>query len=386
MTLLLFAHDDSAKDTEYAEKATRNSAKDTRMSLVKVGDRKIADGEPVFIIAEVGVNHNGSLALGHAHVRAAKTAGCDAVKLQTYRAGALAARESPLYWDGAEGSQYQAFAKLDGLPFDEARELMAAAGDLGMVGFSTPFDMDAVDALEAANVPLYKIASADITYLDLLMRVADTGKPIILSTGASDLWAVEEAIRAITANGNEQIILMGCTLKYPTPIDEANLGQLADLRKNFPFPVGLSDHTESVLVPALAVALGAVCIEKHFTVDRTLGGSPDHNMSADPEMMAELVRNVRLAERAMLGSGKKVVLPCEARAYAYARRSVVAARPIPSGKVLERADLTCKRPGTGIAADQLENILGRAVDVDVEEDTVLTYTHLAPAGRPEVKC
>ena len=327
-----------------------------------IAGHRIGPGEPCFIIAEAGVNHENQASNAKFLVDDAIGSGCDAIKFQTYQADKLAAVDSPLYWNGSEKSQREVFAKSDKLSRADFAGVMDYARERGIVAFSTPFDFDAVDFLETLNVPLYKVASADITYHDLLRKMARTGKPILLSTGASEMDEIERALEVIgETSPTPPVVLLACTLCYPTKDEDANLRQIEALAE-LGHPVGLSDHTESTVLPSVAVALGACVVEKHFTFDRGFrNGVPDHKMSMDPLMMTYMVNSIRSTERA-LGVAEKVVLGCEREARRNARRSVAAVVEIPEGGVLKSEMLTCLRPGGGIAPEDLDALIGhRAV-------------------------
>lgn len=324
----------------------------------EVNGRRVGPDEPCFIIAEAGVNYDNNPERARLLVDDAQSAGCDAVKFQTYKAEKIAAIESPLYWKGGETTQREAFGKLDKLSPEDFARVVAYSRGKGLPAFSTPFDLDAVDFLESLGVPLYKIASGDITYMDLVRKVASTGKPILLSTGASVPSEIERALRWIEEEMgcDAQLVVLACTLCYPTEDRWANLRQLEAL-KEFGYPVGLSDHTQSTVLPAVAVALGACVIEKHFTLSRDLQGSADHQMSMDPRMMALLVRSVRSTEAA-LGEPSKIVFGVEGSARVNARRSVAAAVPIFKGGVIRREMLTALRPAGGVPPWQIDQLVG----------------------------
>ena len=346
------------------------------MSSVTVAGRVIGAGHPCFVIAEAGVNHNEDLELGKALIRAARENGADAIKFQTYKAERLSTRSAPRYWvepGDPNGTQFDTFARLDGLDEAGHRELQAYARKLGILWFSTPFDEESADVLESLNVPAFKIASADMTCHPFLEHVARKGKPIFLSTGTATLGEVEEAVRVIRETGNGQIVLLHCTLSYPCPPGAINLRAMLTMREVFPeCPVGLSDHSLGIPVPLAAAALGAAAIEKHFTVDKRLPGSPDHHLSVDPAELRAMVEGIRAVEAA-LGSPRKGPVDAEMAAYRLARRSLVAARLIPRGVVITREMLTYKRPGTGIPPRFLSTVVGRPARVDIVPDQVLTW-------------
>jgi sialic acid synthase SpsE len=222
-------------------------------------------------------------------------------------------------------------------------------------------------------VPAFKIASADLTCHGLIARAARVGRPMILSTGTSTLAEVDEALEVCRRAGNDEVVLLHCTLKYPCPPEGINLRMMEHLMVAFPgLPVGLSDHSLGTSVPQAAVALGACMIEKHYTVDKTLPGSPDHHLSVDPGEMKAMVQGIRTVERA-LGQGVKGLEPLEQEAFLFARRSVTSASNIPRGVTITAEMLTYKRPGTGISAKHLELVVGRIARVDIPEDTTITW-------------
>ncbi len=349
------------------------------MRPIDFGGRLIGQGHPAFVIAEAGVNHNGDLELGRALIRQAKEAGADAIKFQSYKAGKLATRTAPRYWhepDDPQGSQFDTFARLDTFGPEEHRELFRYAREVGLLCFSAPFDDEAVDMLDELGVPGYKVASADLTDHPLLRKVASKNKPVILSTGLATIGEIAEAVEVLRSEGNEQIVLLHCTLQYPCAYENANLRMMLHMKAAFPdIPVGLSDHTLGIAVPQAAVALGAVAVEKHYTVDKTLPGSPDHHLSVDPTELRQMVEAIRAIEKAM-GRYEKGPVEAESEAYRYARRSIVSARAIPAGTRITRDMLTFKRPGTGIYPRFVDIVVGRTARQDIAEDTVLTWEML----------
>jgi len=330
-----------------------------------------------YIIAEAGVNHEGSLEVAVEMVRRAAQAGADAIKFQTYKAETLASRHSPSYWDTSKEptrSQYELFKKYDRFGDREYEQLAEVARECGIDFLSTPFDLRAVDMLEPL-VPAYKVASADITNVPLLRRVAQKGKPILLSTGASTVSEIHRALEVIRAEGNEQVALLHCVLNYPTAYADANLGMIAHMRRIFPdHLIGYSDHTPADRmgqVLMLAWLLGAQILEKHYTHDKTLPGN-DHYHAMDADDLARFVAEVRFAET-LFGSDEKRALPSEEPARAHARRSLVAARRIQKGQTLTADDLVCKRPGTGIPPTLYDFVVGATALADIEPDEILTF-------------
>lgn len=341
---------------------------------VPIGDRLIGVDSPCYIIAEAGVNHNGELDLAHRLIEAAAEAGADAIKFQSFAADSLIVRQAPKAdyqlntTDPAE-SQYQMLQKLELTP-QNFSQLKAYADQLGLHFLSTPYDPRAADYLAGLGVPAIKIASLDVVNYPLLRHVAGLKLPIILSTGMATLGEVEQGVDTIRQAGQPDVILLHCITNYPIQAGEANLRVMNTLRQAFALPVGYSDHTEGLPVPLAAVALGAVVIEKHFTLDRSLPG-PDHAASLEPAQLAELVRGIRLIEQAM-GRPVKRPLPVELKNRQTMRRSLVAACPIPQGSRIEEAMLALKRPGTGLGAEWIPHIVGRQAREDIEPDTQLT--------------
>lgn len=346
------------------------------MKEVDFGGRKIGEGHPTFVIAEAGVNHNGDLELGRALIREAQKAGADAIKFQSYKAGKISTRTAPRYWvepDDPSGSQFDTFAKLDRFGPKEHEALFRYARELGILCFSAPFDDEAVDMLDELGAPGFKIASADLTDHPLLKRAAAKGKPMILSTGLATLSEIGEALEVVRGCGNDQIVLLHCTLQYPCDPENANLRMMLHMKAAFPnVPVGLSDHTLGIAIPQAAAALGAAAVEKHYTVDKTLPGSPDHHLSVDHHDLKQMVRGIRTIEAAM-GRYEKGPVEAESQAYRYARRSIVTSTTIAKGTTLTRDMLTFKRPGTGIYPKFVDVVVGRVARVDIPEDTVLEW-------------
>ncbi len=349
------------------------------MIEIDFGGRLIGEGHPAFVIAEAGVNHNGDLELGKSLIREAKGAGADAIKFQSYQAGKISTKTAPRYWveqDDPDGSQYDTFAKLDSFGPVEHEALFRYARECELLCFSAPFDDEAVDMLDELGVPGFKIASADLTDHPLLKKVAAKGKPVILSTGLATIPEIGDAVAMVREQGNDQIILLHCTLQYPCDAENANLRMMLHMKAAFPeIPVGLSDHTLGIAVPQAAVALGAVAVEKHYTVDKSLPGSPDHHLSVDHHDLKRMMDGIRTIEKAM-GRYEKGPVEAESEAYRYARRSIVTNQDIPAGATITRDMLTFKRPGTGIYPKFVDTVVGRTVKSDIPEDTVLEWSML----------
>lgn len=348
-----------------------------------------------YIIAEAGVNHNGSLEMAKKLVQVAAEAGADAVKFQTFKADALVSRSAPkaeyqTRTTGAFESLHEMIRKLE---LDEAAHeaLIGECGLCGIAFLSTPFDLESVDLLAGRfDLPCLKIPSGDITNAPLLLRVARTGKPVILSTGMSTLGEIEDALGVLAfgylGSGNpslasfrqaycsvegqaallEQVTLLHCTTEYPAPLEQVNLKVMGTLRGAFGLPVGYSDHTEGIAVAVAAVALGAVVIEKHFTLDRDLPG-PDHKASLEPEALREMVAAIRVVEQS-LGCARKLPTAAELKNLGIARKSLVAGRALRAGELFTEENLGVKRPGGGLSPMRYWELLNRKAARDFSFD------------------
>lgn len=332
-----------------------------------------------FIIAEAGVNHNGSLDLALRLVDAAKSSGADAVKFQTFRADHLATRSAHKapYQERTTANDESQYEMLQRLELDAAahRKIIDHCQQIGIQFLSSPFDAQSADLLGELDLPLYKIPSGEITNLPFLEHIARKGRPLILSTGMSTLGEVEDAVRVLGLAGCKQLTLLHCVTEYPAPYDEVNLQAMQTLRMAFGLPVGYSDHTPGIEIAVAAVALGAVVIEKHFTLDRSLPG-PDHAASLEPDELREMVTAIRHVEAA-LGTGIKAPALCELPNISVARKSVVAARSLSTGHKLSADDLDIKRPGSGLAPKLLPALIGRTLRATVEKDAVIKWDDLA---------
>lgn len=331
------------------------------VATITVDTRKVGLGQPCFIIAEAGVNHDGSLEKARRLVDLARQVGADAVKFQTWiteRLIAPAARMAPYQQRnvGSQESQFEMAKRLELGP-DDFRDIKGYADRQGLLFFSTPDEEASADFLEQLNTPVFKIGSAEVTNLPFLRHVALKKKPVILSTGMSTLGEVEVAIRTIEDTGNQQIIILHCVSDYPAAPADCNLKAMETLRSAFQYPVGFSDHTPGAEVAVAAVALGACVLEKHLTLDKRLSG-PDHKMSLDGEEFARMVHAVRIVEVA-LGTGRKWPVPAEVETREVVRRSIVASRDLPVGKRLEADDLILRRASGGLAPRYLDLMVGR---------------------------
>lgn len=333
----------------------------------------------VFIIAEAGVNHNGSIDLALRLIDAAKASGADAVKFQTFRADLLATRSAHKapYQERTTSDAESQFEMLQRLELDAAAHqlLMDHCRKVGIQFLSSPFDAQSADLLATMNVPLYKVPSGEITNLPFLQHLARKGRPLILSTGMSTLGEVEEAVQVMQAAGATQLTLLHCVTEYPAPYAEVNLRAMQTLKSAFGLPVGYSDHTAGIDIAIAAVALGAEVIEKHFTLDRSLPG-PDHAASLEPAELLQMVAAIRNVEAA-LGTGIKAPAPCELPNLPVARKSVVATRSLPAGHRLAAGDLDIKRPGNGLAPKFLPALIGHTLRLGVAQDEIINWNHLA---------
>lgn len=329
------------------------------------------------VIAEAGANHNNSIPRAIEMAQKAAEAGAWAVKYQLYKADSISVPESPKYWEDAVGtdSQYKAFQLSDRLNYEDYAEVAAACRAHGIVFFATPFDLSAVEALERMGAPIYKIASADITHKPLLEAVAATGRPLLLSTGASTVEEIQQAIEW-TGLGPDKLALLVCTLSYPTEDREAHFARIPAFMAEFaPYLIGCSDHTLGPEGAWMTAALGGVCIEKHYTLDKTLPDIPDHKISVEPGELAEMVRS---ADRAMAMRGESWigVHDSELAARENARRSIVLERELPGDTVLTPSVLGYKRPGTGIPPYELDKVVGRALARPMGEGSILSEDDL----------
>lgn len=328
-----------------------------------------------FIIAEAGVNHNGSLELAMKLVDVAVGAGADAVKFQTFKADKLVSRgaqkaEYQKQTTAAEESQYEMIKKLE-LDENAHRELIRYCGQKQIMFLSTPFDHDSINLLNNFGMTIFKIPSGEITNLPYLRHIGHLGKEVILSTGMADLGEIEDALAVLMQGGvpKEKITVLHATTEYPCPIEEVNLRAMQTIRAAFGVKVGYSDHTQGIAVPIAAVAMGACVIEKHFTLDRTMEG-PDHKASLVPNELNAMVRAIRHIDQA-LGDGIKKPSKSEIKNIAIARKSIVAARPIKIGESFCTDNITIKRPGNGISPMRWDEVIGRTAPREFSADELI---------------
>ncbi len=346
-----------------------------RMTQIRIGDRSIGSGEPVYVVAELSANHNQDYDQAVRIIHAAKDAGADAVKLQTYTPDTMtiASRREEFrivggtLWDGRNLHDLYGEAYT---PWEWQPKLKKEAEDLGMDLFSSAFDATAVDFLEEMGVPAHKLASFELVDIRLIQRMAQTGKPLIMSTGMATVEEIEEALRSARQAGATQIALLKCTSAYPAPPEEMNLRTIAEMARRFGVPVGLSDHTMGIAAPVAAVALGACIIEKHLTLSRaTLG--PDSGFSLQPHEFKAMVEAVRTVEKAL---GEVYFGPSGREQASRAhRRSLFVVQDVKRGETFTAANIRSIRPGHGLHTRHLSEVLGKRAVRDIERGTPLSW-------------
>ncbi|PYX61735.1 MAG: pseudaminic acid synthase [Acidobacteria bacterium] len=349
---------------------------------IQIGRRRIAEGQSVYVIAELSANHHQDFEQAVRIVRAAKEAGADAVKLQTYTADTITIRSElecfriagGTIWDGRTLHDLYSEAHT---PWEWQPKLKAIANQLGLDLFSSAFDPSAVDFLEQMEVPAHKIASPELVDIPLIEKMAGTGKPLILSTGMATLAEIEEAIEAARAAGGTQIALLRCTSAYPAPAEEMNLRAIPDLIRRFGLPVGLSDHTLGIAVPVAAVSLGACLIEKHLTLARADGG-PDSAFSLEPHEFREMVTAIRIAQKA-LGNVQFRVTRQEESTVRY-RRSLFVVDEVKEGQLFTVDNVRSIRPAQGLHPRYLPFVLGRRATRKLEKGTPLAWNMVEGAA------
>lgn len=342
---------------------------------IDIADRCVGTGYPIFIVAELSANHLQKFDLAVKTVKAAKEAGADAIKLQTYTPDTITIDSNNKYfqikqgtlWDGQ--TLYQLYQKAY-TPWEWQPKLKDLAEHIGLIFFSSPFDKTAVDFLEEMQVPAYKVASFEITDLPLIEYIASKGKPVIISTGIATLRDIEEAVSACRRIGNDRIALLKCTSAYPAPAEEANLRTIPDLAERFKVVAGLSDHTTGIAVAVAAVALGAKIIEKHFILDRSFDG-PDAPFSLQPEELKEMVKAVRGVEKA-LGKVNYELTDNMKKSRDFAR-SLFVVKDMKTGEVFAEENVRSIRPGFGLPPKHLKDVLGKKASQDIERGTPLSW-------------
>ncbi|MGB9073508.1 MAG: pseudaminic acid synthase [Terriglobales bacterium] len=349
-------------------------------SHIEIGKRRVGPEEPAFCVAEVSANHNQDFEKAVRIVQAAKDAGADAVKLQTYTPDTITIASDREYfrvgggtlWDGK--TLYELYGEAY-TPWEWQPKLKRVAEDLGMQCFSSAFDSSAVDFLESMHVPAHKVASFELVDLALIKKMAATGKPLIISTGMATLEEIEEALATARQAGATQLALLKCTSAYPAPAEEMNLRTIPELSRRFGLPVGLSDHTMGIAVPVAAVSLGACIIEKHLTLARADGG-PDSAFSLEPHEFKAMVEAVHTAEKA-LGEIHFGMSERENRSRVF-RRSLFVVRDLKKGEKFTAENVRSIRPGYGLHTRHLEEVLGKAAAQDIARGTPLSWDLVSP--------
>jgi pseudaminic acid synthase len=340
---------------------------------MNIGDFEI--GKRVFVIAELSANHGHDINIAKKTIKAAKQAGADAIKIQTYTADTLTIDcdneyfklNSGTIWDGR--TLYDLYSEAY-TPWEWQKELMEYANEIGLIFFSTPFDKTAVDFLENLNVPVYKVASFEIMDIPLIEYIASKGKPIIISTGIATLTDIEEAVNACRRMNNNQVILLKCTSSYPAKIEDANLNTIPNMKETFEVEVGVSDHTLGITTPVVSIALGAKVIEKHFILDKSIGG-PDASFSLEPSEFKQMVEAVRNAEKAL---GKVDYSMTDKKQQSrLIGRSLFVVKDMEAGDVFTEENVKSIRPGYGLHPKYLLDVLGKSVARDINKGTPVSW-------------
>lgn len=348
--------------------------------LIRIGDRSIGPGTPVYVIAEMSANHGHSFERAVEIIHAAKAAGADAIKLQTYTPDTITIASDReefrvnggTVWDGRtlHGLYGEAYT-----PWEWQPRLKQAANDVGLDLFSSPFDATAVDFLEEMDVPAYKLASCELVDIPLIQKIAATGKPLVMSTGMATIEEIEEAVQAARQAGAEQIVLLKCSSAYPALPEEMNLRTIPELSRRFHVPVGLSDHTMGFVVPVAAVALGACIVEKHLTLSRSAPG-PDSAFSLEPSEFKEMVNAVRTSEKSL--GGVHFGLTEKEKSSQIFRRSLYVVSGVKRGELFTSENVRSIRPGCGLHTRHLAEILGRPAACDIAQGTPLNWDMIQP--------
>lgn len=348
------------------------------MQTITIDQRRIGGDASVFIIAELSANHGGKIEIAKETIQAAAEAGADAIKLQTYTADTITLDCDAEWFQIKQGTLWDGQTLHDlykeaYMPWEWQPELKAYAEALGLICFSSPFDPSAVDFLEGMEVPAYKIASFEITDIPLIEYVASKGKPVIISTGIASAEDIEEALAACHRMGNQEVVLLKCTSAYPAPLEEANLNTIPDLAARFGVVSGFSDHTLGIVAPVAAVTLGAKVIEKHFILDRAIGG-PDASFSLDKEQFTQMVKAVRDVE-AMLGSVSYDLTPKAKQSRTFSR-SLFVVKDVKAGEALTSENVRSIRPGYGMHPKHYTTVLGKHFTQDIARGTPLDEDHI----------
>ncbi len=362
------------KDSSYTQ-VIRQVPSGKLNNHVRINNRTIGDGQRSYIIAEAGLNHNGSISIAKQLIDEAVNVGCDAIKFQTFKAsGRISKKVKAVRYaetvNGLEETLFDMFDRL-ALPFSKQKEIFEYGKERKIEVFSTPFDFESVDFLEFIGVNIYKIASMDLVNLPLIRYVAKTGKPMIISTGMSTFGQIEEAVETVVKENNQNLMLLHCNSSYPAAPEDMNLNVMKSLKKYFNVPVGLSDHTFGLFVSHTAIALGADLIERHFTLDRSFEG-PDHILSSEPEEFAELI-SISKRIPLILGGGMKRIQPNEYDTLNTQRKSIYSICNIKAGQVVTKDMVTVKGPGGGLLPKYMDIVIGRKATKDIEEDYPITW-------------
>jgi N,N'-diacetyllegionaminate synthase len=345
---------------------------------ISVDGRSISPEQACFIIAEVGVNHNGDADTAHKMIDSIADAGADCVKFQTFSATEFVNDDNEIYEYVSQGktvreSQLAMFTRLE-LKREVFAKLFEHSRQRGLIPLSTPADKGAADLLEGLDVGGYKIGSDDLVHTPFLKYVATKDKPVILSSGMADGEDIQRALDTIQSTGNDQVCVLHCVSLYPTPDGDVNLMKIPAIRKRFGCLVGFSDHSDGVTAALGAIALGACVVEKHFTLDKNMAG-PDHRFSANPEELSRMVIEIRRME-AILGRPDIKPTVGERKMREIARRSIVVAHDLPAGHVISFDDLAFQRPGTGLMPYDAEKIIGMKTKIEIKAKNLITFNHL----------
>jgi N,N'-diacetyllegionaminate synthase len=345
---------------------------------IKIGSNVISEKNPCFIIAEIGVNHNGDINLAKRMVDEALRCGANCVKFQTYRTERLVTKKSPkadyqLEVTNKEESQFDMLKKLE-LSTNQYEELIEYTKQTGTTFLSTPYNIEDIEFLEKLGVEAFKVASGQIVEKPFLYALAEKGLPVIISTGMAYLSEIDEAVRVFKDSGNENLILLQCTTNYPASIEDSNIRAMTTMNKAFDCLVGYSDHTENEISVLAAVATGATIIEKHFTLDKSMPG-PDHSSSANPEEMTSLVQNIRKTELC-LGNKYKSPSQIELNNSKGMRRSLVTISAIKKGDTLTKENIGFKRPASGLHPNYIYKVTGKKVSTDLAADSLLELSNI----------
>lgn len=346
--------------------------------MFNIGNKLVGKDDSIFIIAEAGVNHNGDINIAQKLIDEAVKVGADAIKFQTFITEKLVTDYASManYQKNnlnISDSQFNMLKDLE-LSFDDFYKLERYCNSKGILFLSTPFDKESADFLESINIEAFKIGSGDLTNIPLIKHIARFNKPIILSSGMSDLGDIEDALRPINNSGNKKVAVLHCTSNYPADLKSVNLKAMLTIRDSFNVLCGYSDHTEGITIPIAAAALGANIIEKHFTLDKSMKG-PDHKASLEPSDFKKMIDGVRAVEAA-LGTGVKNYTLSEKDTISVARKSIVAAKNISKGEIITEEMLDYKRPGNGLSPKYYQEVIGKKARMSIKTDEQIRFNIL----------